>query len=285
MRHNVLRKTLRDQRWQIIGYGLAMAAMAATAVWLWPSVRDTLQNFRIPPAIQALLGSDLDLSTAAGYLSGRYFSWTIILVLVYVIVAGTGAVAGEEGAGTLDLLLAQPISRTRVLLEKLAASAIGASAIVGLGLVGFLVSIPTVDIDVSLADIAIASANMLPITLLFLSLSVWAGAALPSRGLASGVVIGIVTATYFVYTLSNGVESLRWMRYATPFYYYGSGLPLVRGIEWWHVGLLTGLALLFVTLSVRMFEIRDVASGRGDLNLRWWIRGSRRLPEPSPTDQ
>ena len=283
MHRNVLAKTLRDQRWQIIGYGLAMAAMAATAVWLWPSVRDTLQNFRIPPAIQALLGSQLDLSTAAGYLSGRYFSWTIILVLVYVIVAGTGAVAGEEGAGTMDLLLAQPITRTAVLLEKVAASAVGASGIIGLGLVGFLVSIPTVDIDVTLADVAIASANMLPITLLFLALSVCAGAALPTRGVASGVVIGVVTATYFVYSLSNGVESLEWMRYGTPFYYYGSGLALVHGIEWWHAGLLLGLAGLFLALSVRMFETRDIASGNGELNLTPWLRGRQSPPEPQPT--
>jgi ABC-2 type transport system permease protein len=285
VRRNVLSKTLRDQRWQVVGYGLAMAAMAATAVWLWPSVRDTLQNFEIPPAIQALLGSNLDLSTAAGYLSGRYFSWTIILVLVYVIVAGTGAVAGEEGAGTMDLLLAQPISRTAVLLEKVTAIALGAAAIVALGFVGFLVSIPTVDIEVTLGDVAIASANMLPVAMLFLALSVWAGAALPSRGVASGLVIGIVTAAYFIYSLSNGVESLQWMRYASPFYYYGSGLPLVRGIEWAHVALLSGLAILFVWLSVRMFEVRDIASGRGELNLRRWFGGSPQTEVSAPTDK
>jgi len=183
----------------------------------------------------------------------------------------------------MDLLLAQPVSRTRVLLEKVAASAIGAIAIVAGGMVGFLVSLPTVDIDLTLGDVAIASANMLPITMLFLALSVWAGAALPSRGLASGVVIGIVTAAYFVFSLSNGVESLQWMRYATPFYYYGSGMSLVRGIEWWHVGLLLGLAALFVVFSVRMFETRDIASGRGELNLRRVFAGSARVSGIQPT--
>jgi ABC-2 type transport system permease protein len=278
-------KTLRDQRWQIIGFGLAMAVMAAAAVWLWPSARDTLQNFKVPPAIQALLGSDLDLSTAAGYLSGRYFSWTIILVLVYVIMAGTAAIAGEEGAGTMDLLLAQPVSRTQVIAEKFAATAVGAVAIVGLGYVGFVVSIPTVDIDVALGDAAIASANMVPIALMFFTLALWAGAAAPSRGMAAGAVIGIVTMAYFLYTLSNGVESLRWMRYATPFYYYGSGLPLIRGIEWWHAGLLTGLAVVFLAMSVRMFERRDIASGNGELNLRLLLGGRARVPAVQPTGE
>lgn len=282
---NVFLKTLRDQRWQIIGFGLAMAVMAATAVWLWPSVRDTLQNFKIPPSVQALLGSDLDLSTASGYLSGRYYGWTIILVLVYVIIAGTAAIAGEEGEGTMDLLLAQPVSRTQVIAGKFAATAVGAVGIIGLGYVGFLVSIPTVDIDVTLADVAVACANMLPITLMFFTLSLWAGAAAPGRGMAAGAVIGIVTAAYFLYTLSNGVESLRWMRYATPFYYYGGGLPLIRGIEWWHAGLLTGLAVVFLAASVRMFERRDVASGNGELNLRPLLGGRPRVPAAQPTGE
>jgi ABC-2 type transport system permease protein len=126
---------------------------------------------------------------------------------------------------------------------------------------------------------------MVPIALMFFTLSLWAGAAAPSRGMAAGAVIGIVTMAYFLYTLSNGVESLRWMRYATPFYYYGSGLPLIRGIEWWHAGLLTGLAVVFLAMSVRMFERRDIASGNGELNLRLLLSGRARVPAVQPTGE
>jgi ABC-2 type transport system permease protein len=254
-------RTLRDQRWQIVGFALGMALMSSTTVWLWPSVSDTLQNFKLPPAIQALLGSDLDLATAAGYLSGRYFAWTIILVIVYAVIAGTGAIAGEESAGTMDLLLAQPVTRRVAVLEKLVAMIAGAALIVAGGYAGFLVAVPTVRIDISLVDLAIASMNMLPIVLLFLTMSLWAGAVAPNRGAGAGAMIAFATATYFLYTISNGVESLRWMRYTSPFYYYGAGLPLVNGIVWWHVGLLLGIAGVFVLLALRTFGRRDVSAG------------------------
>jgi ABC-2 type transport system permease protein len=271
--HNVFDKALRDQRWQIIGFGLALALMASTSVWLWPSVRDSLQNFKIPPAVQALLGSDLDIATAAGYLSGRYFAWTILLVLVYAIIAGTGAIAGEEGAGTMDLLLSQPVRRADAVLQKVAATVAGTVVVVALGYAGFLVSVPTVSINVGLGDVAVACANMLPISLFFFGLSVWAGAVAPNRGVASGFVIAVTTAAYFLYTLSNGVESLRELRYATPFYYYGAGLPLVEGIVWWHAGLLVGLGAVFVALAVRTFERRDVSPGGAtDLSVRAIVR-------------
>ncbi len=258
---NVFAKAMRDQRWQVAGFALALAAMSSTSVWLWPSVRDSLQNFDIPEAAKAFLGSDLDFATGAGYLSGRYFGWTEILAIVFAIIAGTGAIAGEESAGTIDLLLAQPVSRRWVVLQKLAATVIGAVAIVAGGYAGFLASVPTVDMEVGLGDLAVACANMLPIVLFFYALSLWAGAVAPNRGMAAGVVIGFTTATYFLFTLANGVESLEAIRYATPFYYYGAGLPIVYGIEWWHVGVLLGCGAALVALTLRTFERRDVSPG------------------------
>ena len=270
---SVFVKSLRDQRWQVVGFGLALAVMSSTAVFLWPSVRDTLQNFTLPTAVQAFLGTDLSIASAAGYLSARYFGWVDILLIVYAVIQGTGAIAGEESAGTMDLLLAQPIARRQVVLQKAATSVIGSAAIIAIGWLGFALSISFVRIDVSLADTATASANMLPITLLFFALSLWAGAVAPSRGVASGIVIAFATAAYFISTLANGVDSLRGLRYATPFYYYGSGASLVHGIQWWHVGLLLGSAAAFVALTVRTFERRDVSiGGASDVDLAGMLR-------------
>ena len=58
----------------IIGFGLALLVMSSTSVLLWPSVRDTFQNYDLPEAVKAFLGSKLSIATGAGYLSSRYFS-------------------------------------------------------------------------------------------------------------------------------------------------------------------------------------------------------------------
>jgi ABC-2 type transport system permease protein len=258
---SVFVKAMRDQRWQMLGFGTSLMLVAAMDVYIWPSYRDTLQNFNLPPALQAFLGTDLAFSTGAGFLSGEFFSWIPILLIVFAVTQGTGAIAGEEGSGTMDLLLAQPIERRAVIVQKVIAVLVGTVLIIALGWVGFLVSIPFVEIGVSLADTAIACANMLPIVVLFFALSLWAGVIAPSRGLASAIAIGVATATYFISTLGNGVAALRDLRYATPFYYYGAGTSLVDGINWWHVGLLLAIAAVFIALAVRSFERRDVSVG------------------------
>jgi ABC-2 type transport system permease protein len=261
-------KTLEDDRLQILGYGLTLAVMAAVIVYLWPSYEDTLVTVDLPPALEALLGSSLSFATGPGFISAEFFSWIPALLLVYAIVKGTGAVAGEESAGTMDLLLAQPVRRGELVLDKTFAFLAGSVLIVLIGWLGFAVSLPFIDIDVTLADAFAACANMLPITWLFFGVSLWLGVMAPSRGVAAAVATGLATASYFVNALAAGVDAISGLRYVSPFYYYGAGLPLVEGLNWAHVTLLCGIALAFVLLALRGFERRDVTTG-GATGLRF----------------
>lgn len=266
-RLNVIEKSLRDQRWQIVGFGVSFTAMAALIVYLWPSYRTTVASIQLPEAVQALLGSDLAYSTAAGFVSAEVFSWIPILMIVYAIIQGTGAIAGEEGSGTIDLLMSQPVRRSSMVLQKTLAVCIGAAVIAGFAFLGFLLSIPFVDIDITLKGAALACANMLPMALLYYALSLWFGSVLPNRTYASGAAIALATAGYFLNVVASAVKSLSGIKYASPFYYYGAGAPLVHGIDWAHVSLLLGVSALFVALTVRSFGRRDITVG-GASNLR-----------------
>ena len=268
-RLNVVNKTLRDQKWQIVGFGIAFFLMAALIVYIWPSYRVTVASIQLPEAIQALLGSDLAYSTAPGFVSAEYFSWIPILLIVYAIIQGTGAIAGEEGSGTIDLLMSQPLTRANMATQKTIAICIGSALIAAFGFLGFLVSVPFVDIDLTLKGAAFACANMLPMALLFYALSLWFGSVLPNRTYAAGAAIALATASYFFNTIAAAVHSLSWLKYASPFYYYGAGLPLVKGFDWPHVALLLGIAGLFVILTIRSFSRRDITiGGASNLSLR-----------------
>ena len=267
-RRSVFWKTLVDDRLQILGYGLTLAVMAAVIVYLWPSYEDTLVAVDLPPALEALLGSSLSFATGPGFISAEFFSWIPALLLVYAIVKGTGAVAGEESAGTMDLLLAQPVRRGELVLDKTAAFLAGSVLIVLMGWLGFAVSVPFIDIDVTLMDTFVACANMLPITWLYFGVALWLGVIAPSRGVAAAIATGFATAAYFVNALATGVDAISGLRYLSPFYYYGAGLPLVEGLHWAHVGLLSGVAFIFVLLALRAFERRDVTMG-GAAGLRF----------------
>ena len=264
---NVLRKSLRDQRWQIVGFGLALFLMAALIVAIWPSYRNTVASIQLPEAVQAFLGSDLNYSMASGFISAEYFSWIPVLLIIYAVIQGTGAVAGEESSGTIDLLMAQPITRANMVLQKSIAATVGSALIIGFGFLGFAATIPLVDIEISVGDAALASANMLPITLFHFALALWLGSVAPNRATA------VATAGYFLNTVAAIVGSVSWLQYASPFYYYGAGLPLVKGLDWARVAALLGPTLLLVAWAMHSFDRRDIiVGGASNVRLRDLLR-------------
>ena len=185
---------------------------------------------------------------------------------------GTGAIAGEESSGTMDLLLAQPVTRRDAVLQKATAGVLSLIAIIAIGYLGWLISIPFVDIEVSLWDVFLGNVNLLPISLLFFALSLYAGAVLPTRSAAVGLVVGLAVAAYFAQTVAAIVDGLSWIEYLTPFYYYGAGAPLVDGMNWWHIALLLGPRRVVGDDAADVRPPRRECGGATDLGLSGVMR-------------
>lgn len=81
-------------------------------------MRDLINSY--PSAFKAMFGMEgADFTSGPGYLSTETFSLLAPLMLIGPGIAlGTGAIATEEERGTLDLLMASPVSRGRVLAAK-----------------------------------------------------------------------------------------------------------------------------------------------------------------------
>jgi ABC-2 type transport system permease protein len=123
---NVFTKTLWDSRRSLLGWVLAISAVTAVYAAFWPTVntpqlRQALQRY--PRGVLEAMNYT-DLTSPAGYLGGSVFGLPVpLLVAVLAIAHGMRAVAGEEEGGTLELLLAHPVSRTRVAVQRFAALA------------------------------------------------------------------------------------------------------------------------------------------------------------------
>ena len=110
-----------------------------------------------------------------------------LLLLVAAIGTGAGAIAGEEERGTLELLLANPISRTRAVLEKSAALVV---EIIALGLVLWValwIGKLSVGMDISAGNLAAATLAAVLLAVAYGALAVLIGAATGRRALAIGV--------------------------------------------------------------------------------------------------
>ncbi len=241
------------------GYLVAITATYTFFVDQQEAYESLLENY--PEALLAMFGveSGAALFSPDGYLTSQAFGWLVpLLALVLAIGLGAAAVAGEEEARTMDLLLALPVTRTAVIVQKAAAMVVllvvlGAAIFAGTAL-GALV----IDMELSMLDLASASLGGALLGLVFGTLALALGAATGKRGVSLGVASGAALVSFLVQTLAPIVDWLEPAHPLTPFYYYASNQPLVNGLHLGHAAVLVGLSAVFVTVAIISFRRRDV---------------------------
>ena len=266
MLRSVALKTLRDLRRGFLWWSLGLAGMVAMMVAVYPTVRDNPALDRLvqqyPEALKAFVGfgGEFDYASGAGYLGSELFSFMVpLLLLLAAIGAGARAVAGEEEAGTLELLLSCPVSRRRLVLEKLGALAVEVAGLGAVLLLSLWIGARAVAMDVSVAHLAAATASAVLLALAYGALALLLGAATGRRGLTVAVVAAAAVAAYLVASLAPLVGALEPAKLASPFYHYSASDPLREGLAAGHSLLLLGIAVAAGLLAPFALERRDVS--------------------------
>ncbi|MEW2381830.1 ABC transporter permease subunit [Micromonospora sp. NPDC047707] len=257
-------KFLYDARRSLLGWSIAIVAVGALYASFWP----TMQTPEMAKALEAYPEGVLeafnysDLTTAAGYLGSAVYGLLVpLLTVVFAIAAGTRAVAGDEEAGTLDLVLAHPVSRARLALLRFAGVSAGVvvvTVLLGLAMVGLRG--PAQLTSISLGGFAAMTLHLALFGLAFAALAFAVGAATGRRAVALGAGAGVAVLGYLANSVFPQVDGLAWAQEASPFHWYLGGSPLVDGVQ--PVGallLLAGTAVL-VAAGTAAFTRRDLAA-------------------------
>jgi ABC-2 type transport system permease protein len=264
MLRNVFLKTLRDQRRSTLWWVIGLLALAAYLAVLYPSIANTPSYNQMLQAwpkgiVASVMGEFPDYSTPEGYMnSTTYFMMVPLLFIAFAAGLGANAIAGEEEHGTLDVLLANPLSRWRVVLDKFAALVV-LTLVLGLALwLGLAVSAAPVHMDLNLGRLAAATLSAVLLGVAFGALALAVGAATGKRGLSTALasVVGIVA--YFLNSLAPLVASLQPYRKLSMLYYYIGSDPLRNGLNLGHAAVLVGVSALLLVLAMLVFQRRDV---------------------------
>jgi ABC-2 type transport system permease protein len=266
------RKAFGDVRTALLSCSAVTFLTAVMDVAIYPWYRDALKDFEYPDALKGMLGEAGSIVTPEGFLASEYFSLVPLLLVTVAIIAGTGATAGEEGAGTLDLLLAQPVTRRRLLASKAAGIAFGLTLAALAGIPGFVLTRMLVDFAIPVSHFVAAILNMLLLALLYFALALWAGATLPNRTAAVMLTAGAVVAGFLLTTLTAAVDWLGTPRKLSPFYWSDASHVLIRGFDPARSLPLALSTLAFLILAFVSFERRDIAAGRREWSMRWLKR-------------
>tara|TARA_B100001146_G_scaffold78564_1_gene69662 strand:- start:69 stop:794 length:726 start_codon:yes stop_codon:yes gene_type:complete len=181
-----------------------------------------------------------------------------ILLAVIAVSAGASAIGTEEESGTIELILASPISRGRVVLEKSLGIMIQLGIVSGFLWVGIATGSLLFPFDVSLTNVFFATAMgwIFGTTVAYITMSIQS---LKGRkGLALGVGSGFVGLSYVMMVISGLLNGLDSLKYTSLFNYYDGRSVLINGLNETSFAVMLGLSGLFLIVSLYGFYNRDV---------------------------
>ncbi len=258
---NVFLKTLRDQRKALIGWSIGLALLVLLEAALWPTVRNmgNLQDFiaNYPEALRELFKVD-EFATGNGFLNGELYSLMLpVLFLVYGIGRGARSIAGEEEAGTLEVLLTTRVSPAGLVLHRAAALAVAVS---GLGAVLFVAVVACSSIfglHVTVADAATGSLAMVLLAVEFGWLALAVSAVTGRHVIAIAAAAALAVSAYLLYAAGQIVDVLEPWRGVSPFQQALADGPLGAGFPAAYLWM-PAAAVVFVLAAIPVFDRRDI---------------------------
>ncbi len=265
MLRNVFLKSLWDQRRSLAWWTIALAATAILTTLFYPSFKDATDLNELMGSedsiMRAFAGNIEDITSPEGFLNSQlYFLLFPVLLIVFGISAGSGAVAGEEERGTLSLLLSHPVRRVTIVLHKLSAMIVSILALAFVLWLGVVLGTLIVSMEISPIRVAEVTLSCALLGIIFGGFSLALGCATGRRGTTIGISGAACTMTYLLNALRPMVDVLEPTRFVTPFYYYIEADPLSNGLDPIHAGVLAAATLLLSLAAVFTFERRDLVT-------------------------
>ena len=215
---------------------------------------------QLPEELWAFVGSaGSGMSTPEGFYEVETFGLMVpISVMVVTIVIGSRGLAGEEANRTMGLLLANPIKRRTVVLEKAYAMVALAAAVGFATWAGVWIGSLLGGLGISPLNIAAASALGTLLGLVFGAFSLLLSAASGRVRIAVFGTVGVALVMFLVNSIAILNDTLDVFAALTPFDYYLQNEPLTNGMDWGNAAALVVVFCVLVAAAIFAFDRRDL---------------------------
>ncbi len=257
----VLIQTLKDKARGNILAILLVLVFVTYMVLMFPELAKIsgLDEIMKSPAFQALLGKNIDFTSFDGFMSMEAFNLSALVICGYLGFLTASFLAGEIEMKTIDLLLAQPVTRFRLVVDRYGALVPMIVLLVLAMLAGVFIGTRYLNIAASYQWFAYALAYMGLFMLAFGAISLFVSAIMRDGRAAGAVSLGLLIVMYFMQTVGESVGNLGLVQSLSLFHYARySEILIYHDLSVGNVAVLVGVAVVFVALAVLAFRRRDI---------------------------
>lgn len=253
---------MRATRRGAIVWAVSIASLVVLTVAFWPAFEGATDLGamidQLPPEVVAAFGLQ-GFGTPAGYLRGNLYDLLVPLLLGAAAIAfASGLTAGEEDAGRLELVVAQPVSRGAVFAGRAGAMLGWTLTLTASVAAAQLVSDALFGLEIA-ADRLVAVIVLCGLLgLLHGCLALAMAGLLPRPSAVLGVGLGVLIAGFVVAALFPLSDTLGSWAGLSPWDWALGGDPLVNGAEPWRYLALAVPSAALAAVGLAGFARRDV---------------------------
>ena len=218
----IVRHELKRGRITFLIWCAVIVSLLATCIFIFPEMKGEMEEagdiFASMGSFTAAFGMDkLNFGTLVGYYAIECGNVLGLGGAFYASICAIAALCKEEKDGTAEFLLTCPVSRTRIVTEKLVAVIIQITA---LNLIVFALSVgSTAAIGESVPWKEMTLLHVAYYVMqLELGLVCFGISAFLRKG-SVGIGIGVAATAYFLNIIANLTRSAEFLKYVTPFGY------------------------------------------------------------------
>jgi ABC-2 type transport system permease protein len=248
------------KRWRsILIWGIALGAVGALYVALYPTMKNFMDDFakQAPESLRKWMGVAGNTMSVEQWVGMKFLNLFVPVALPFmVMLIGTRTVAGSEERRALDLQLSNPVRRWQVIVASALTMAVSLLGVLAITWLFTYVTAPIARVDLSPGLLAVAFLVLWPFCLLFGTFSLFLSTIVRRSFLATTIPAVILVVMYLLESLAQSIKSMEPARVFSLFYHLGNAID---GDIHALAAVLMSVAVLFFTGgAIAAFARRDI---------------------------
>jgi ABC-2 type transport system permease protein len=261
----IILKTIKEKRNLL----LILSAISILVLWLYTAITPSLESQQdtinelmaaFPKEFLAAFNVDsFNMTTFAGVISSKQYDivWVIMAAALAISLA-SGNIAGEIEKGTMQNLLALPLSRKQLYFSKYIGGLIVMATFTVLSILPGIPLAQMYGIELSNTNFYYFTLNALGFAVFVYTFGFMFSAFVSEPSRATMPVLGLVLISYILNLIALLKEEFSNLRYFSIFHYYSPTDTLVNGnLELNSLLLFLGFSSFFLIIGFIFFRKRD----------------------------
>jgi ABC-2 type transport system permease protein len=241
---------------------VGLAILTSLYVYMFPSISSSIDLDAyvesMPPALQAAFGTQA-LGTIEGFLATELYSFGIVLLMgLYLAYSAASVIADDVEDERMDMLLALPVTRSKVLLEKFSALLVPIAVVNVVLPVVVYGGVLAIGESLSVADLLMAHVLSIPYLLATASVGLLASVWFDRTSLAQRAAMGVVFGLFLVDSVVTDTDFAVLGSLSPTRYYDPAAILVESSYDVVGAAVLLVAAGALVALSRASFQRKDI---------------------------